>query len=176
MKARHQHNQAKTRKALISWTDPTVTPEVELAKIPKTKVTCQACENYAASQASKPVTVMCCEGGCARGEIARRAANILCFKLAPDKTARICLGGAFTKNTGQRKLVREARRLIAIEGCFIRCATRMMAGVVPDLKPEVVVADDHYDLDPIPFGINELSNHDANRCALQLARKIAGIL
>ncbi len=160
----------------MKWTDPTVSSEVEVVEIPRTKVTCQACENYAASQATKPVAVMCCEGGCARGEIARRAANLLCFTLAPEKTARICLGGAFTKDTGQRKLVREAGKVIAIEGCFIRCATRMMAGVVPDLAPEVVVADDHYDLDPIPFGINELSEADAQRCASQVARKVAATL
>ncbi len=160
----------------MTWTDPTVSAEVEVARIPQTKVTCPACENYAASQATKPVAVMCCEGGCARGEVARRAANVLCFELAPDKTARICLGGAFTKDTGQRKLVRQAQKLIAIEGCFIRCATRMMVGVVPDLQPEVVIADDHYDLDPIPFGINELSNEDADRCARQVAKKIADTL
>lgn len=80
------------------------------------------------------------------------------------------------EDTGQRKLVRKAQKLIAIEGCFIRCATRMMVGVVPHLHPEVVVADDHYDLDPIPFGINELSNADADRCARQVAEKIAAAL
>jgi hypothetical protein len=42
--------------------------------------------------------------------------------------------------------------------------------------PEVVIADDHYDLDPIPFGIDELSNRDANHCALQVAKKIAATL
>ncbi len=167
----------RKRKALyMKWTDATVSSEVEVVEIAKTKVTCPACETYATSQATKPVAVMCCEGGCARGEIARRAANLLCFKLAPEKTARICLGGAFTKDTGQRRLVREAGRVIAIEGCFIRCATRMMVGVVPELNPEVVLADDHYDLDPIPFGINELSEADAERCASRVAGRIAGTL
>ena len=46
-----------------------------------------------------------------RGEIARRAANLVCHKLAPEKTVRICLGGAITKDTGQRNLVRNAQRV-----------------------------------------------------------------
>jgi len=156
--------------------DPTISSETELIQLPKTKVVCSACEAYSSSQRSKPVVVMCCEGGCSRGEIARRAANRLCFTLAPEKTARLCLGGAFTKDTGQRKLAREAKRLIAIEGCFIKCATRMMTGVIPELEAEVVVATDHYDLDPLPFGIDELSEKDADECAKKVADRLAGSL
>jgi len=156
--------------------DPTISSETELIQLPKTKVVCSACEAYASSQRSKPIVVMCCEGGCSRGEIARRAANRLCFTLLPEKTARLCLGGAFTKDTGQRKLAREAKRLIAIEGCFIKCATRMMTGVVPGLDTEVVVATDHYDLDPLPFGIDELSEKDADKCAKKVADHLAGSL
>jgi uncharacterized metal-binding protein len=147
--------------------------DTELIKIPKTKAVCPACETYAAAQQSKPIVVMCCEGGCARGEIARRAANQLCYKLAPEKTVRLCLGGAFTKDTGQRNLARNARRLIAIEGCFIQCATRMMQGAIPGLKAEVVLADDHYELEPMPFGLDELSELDANTCAQKVASHIA---
>jgi uncharacterized metal-binding protein len=148
-------------------------PETELVKIPKTKAVCPACESYAAAQQSKSIVVMCCEGGCARGEIARRAANLLCFKLAPETTVRLCLGGAFTKDTGQRRLARNAGRLIAIEGCFIQCATRMMQGAIPGLKAEVVLADDHYELEPMPFGLDELSEQDANTCAQKVASHIA---
>ena len=153
--------------------DPTISSETELVRLPKTKVSCSACETYSASQTSKPVVVMCCEGGCSRGEIARRAANLLCFKVAPEKTARLCLGGAFTKDSGQRKLARDANRLIAIEGCFIKCATRMMLGVIPDVNPEVVVATDYYDLDPMPFGIDGISDKDADACAKKVADHLA---
>ena len=121
--------------------------EFETVQIEKTTNVCPMCENYAKSQASKQVVVMSCEGGCLRGEVARRAANVLTFELAPEKTARLCLGGAFTKDTGQRDLVRNASRVVAIEGCFIECATRMMKGVVPGLNPEVIIADRFYDFD-----------------------------
>jgi uncharacterized metal-binding protein len=156
--------------------DPTICSETELIPLPKTKVVCKACEEYANAQLAKPVAVICCEGACSRGEIARRAANLLCFALAPEETARLCLGAAFTKDTGQRRLAREARRLIAIEGCDIKCATRMMLGVIPELNPEVVVADDHYHLRPIPFGIDELSEKDADRCAGKVAQYLAASL
>ena len=150
--------------------------ETELVKIPKTKAICPACEAYATAQQSKPIVVMCCEGGCARGEIARRAANLLCFKLAPEKTVRLCLGGAFTKDTGQRRLARNAGRLIAIEGCLIQCATRMMQGAIPGLKAEVILADDHYELEPMPFGMDELSEQAANACAQKVASYIANAI
>ncbi len=156
--------------------DPTISSETELIRLPKTNLVCNACETYSGSQRSKPVVVMCCEGGCSRGEIARRAANLLCFTLAREETARLCLGGAFTKDTGQRRLAREAKRLIAIEGCFIKCATRMMMGVIPELNPEVVVATDHYDLDPMPFGIDGISEKDANECAQKVADHVAASL
>lgn len=156
--------------------DPTICSESELIRLPKTKAVCSACEAYSNAQLSKPVVVMSCEGGCSRGEIARRAANRLCFALAPTQTARLCLGGAFTKDTGQRKLAREASRLVAIEGCFIKCATRMMMGVIPDLDVEVVVATDHYDLDPMPFGIDELSEKDAEEASKKVAGHLAASL
>lgn len=94
----------------------------ETIHIAKTKAGCGLCEDYAAREARKPVVVMSCEGACLRGELARLAANYLCDEVAPEKTARLCLGGAFTKDTGQRNLARKAERVIAIEGCPIGMA------------------------------------------------------
>lgn len=102
-----------------STSDEPKTPEFEIVKMEKTSNACPMCESYAKEQASKPIAIMCCEGGCLRGEIARQAANLVCHRMAPDKTVRVCLGGAFTKNTGQRNLVRNAKELVALEGCFI---------------------------------------------------------
>src|SRR6266496_6438909 len=145
----------------------------ESVRIKKANMTCALCESYAASQASKPVVVMSCEGGCLRGEIARQAANILCFELAPKKTARLCLGGAFTKDTGQRALVRNASKLVAIEGCSIECATRMMKGVVPGITPQVAIADKLCKFDIRLFGINEMPEEQIRQHAREVATKIA---
>jgi len=116
---------------------------------------------------------MSCEGGCLRGEVARRAANALCFELAPEKTARLCLGGAFTKDTGQRALARNASRVVAIEGCFIECATRMMKGVVPGLQAEDVIADRLYDFDWNLFGTEEMPEPLLNAHAREVAKAVA---
>jgi uncharacterized metal-binding protein len=148
----------------------------EVVCIEKTKIKCQLCEQYAEKQKSKTVAVMSCEGARLRGEVARRAANILCHSLAPEKTVRICLGGAFTKDTGQRALVRDAPRLIAVEGCAINCSSRMMSGAVEGLSPEVINADRFYDFDRTLFGLEELPPEQIDSHARSVARKIADTL
>lgn len=148
----------------------------EVARIEKTKNSCRLCEDYAERQKSKPVAVMSCEGACLRGEVARQAANILCHSLAPEKTVRICLGSAFTKDTGQRALVRNAQRVIALEGCLINCSSRMMNGAIDGLTPEVIVADRLYDFDRMMFGIEELHPEQIRAHAYSVARKIADTL
>jgi len=153
-----------------------VTTNYEDIRIESAKNICGLCENYAERQKSKPIAVMCCEGACLRGDIARQAANILCHTLAPEKTVRICLGGAFTKNTGQRNLVRTAPRLIALEGCFVNCSSRMMQGVIQGLDPEVVIADRLYDFDRNLFGIDEMSPEEARVHAGTVAARIAATL
>ncbi len=148
----------------------------EVVRIEKTKNSCGLCEDYAERQQTKPVAVMSCEGACLRGEVARRAANILCHSLAPEKTVRICLGSAFTKDTGQRALVRNAPRVIALEGCFINCSSRMMNGAVDGLNPEVINADRLYDFDRKLFGIEEMPSEQMEAHARAVARKIAETL
>jgi uncharacterized metal-binding protein len=146
----------------------------EAIKIEKVEKTCPACEEYAEKHSTNPpkIAVMACEGACAKGEVARLAANIVAHRLARKDTVRICLGGAFTKDTGQRNLVRRADKTIAIEGCFISCSSRMMKGVLPDLHPEIVQADTLYDAD-LPFGIDEVSGEELGECARTVAEAVA---
>jgi uncharacterized metal-binding protein len=147
--------------------------DYETIKIAKVTGKCPACEDYAAKNSTTPpkIAVMACEGACARGEVARRAANLVAHRLARDETVRICLGGAFTKDTGQRNLVRRAEKVIAIEGCFIHCAARMMEGVIPDLKQVIVQADLIYDID-LPFGIDEVPDEMFTVHAYKVAEQV----
>jgi len=149
--------------------------EVEVVKIEKTKNVCPMCEDFAKEQIEKktPIAVLSCEGACLRGEIARQAANLICFNLLPEKTARICLGGAFTKNTGQRNLVRNTSKVIALEGCFIECGSRMMKGVIDGLKPEIVIVDRLCDFDKNLFVINDLPEEKIKELARLAANKIS---
>ena len=148
----------------------------ESISIPKTENSCALCEGYAKALAVKPIVVMSCEGACLRGEIARRVANLLCFELAREDTARLCLGGAFTKNTGQRSLAREAKRLISLEGCPIKCATRMMQGVLGGREAEAIVTDGLFEFDRNLFGLDEMSEEEIKTNAMIVAQKVVAMI
>ncbi len=150
--------------------------DYEVVRIEKAKGSCSLCEEYAERQQSKAVAVMSCDGACLRGEISRQAANILCHTLAPEKTVRICLGGAFTKNTGQRCLVRNAQRLLALEGCPVNCASRMMSGVIEGLTPEIIRTDRLCDFNKKLFGVDEMPLEEIQGLASTVAEKIAATL
>jgi uncharacterized metal-binding protein len=147
--------------------------EYETVRIEKVTGKCPACEDYAELNSTTPpkIAVMACEGACARGEVARRAANMVAHRLARDETVRICLGGAFTKDTGQRNLVRKADKVIAIEGCFINCSSRMMAGVLPEVHPILVRADQIHEVD-LPFGINDVPDEMFTVYAYKVAEQV----
>jgi uncharacterized metal-binding protein len=144
----------------------------ETIHIAKTQAACGLCEEYANREAGKPIVVMACEGACLRGELARLAANYLCDELVPERTARLCLGGAFTKDTGQRGLARQAPRVIAIEGCPIECGTRMMQGVLPELKPEIHQIPSLVRFDSKLFAAKEMPEAERKRCGREAAEAI----
>jgi uncharacterized metal-binding protein len=148
----------------------------EVVRIEKAKGSCNLCEEYAERQQGKSVAVMSCDGACLRGEVSRQAANILCHTLAPEKTVRICLGGAFTKDTGQRGLVRNSPRLIVLEGCPVNCASRMMSGVIEGLSPEIVRTDRLCDFNQKLFGIEEMPPEEIQALARTVAEKIVATL
>jgi len=146
----------------------------ETINIEKVEKSCMACEDYAEKHSTYPprIAVMACEGACAKGEIARIAANLVAHKLARENSVRICLGSAFTKDTGQRNLVRLADIAIAIEGCFISCSSRMMKGVLPGLIPVKVQADMLYDTQIDAFGIDEFPEEELKEHAHEVAEKV----
>jgi len=148
--------------------------DFEVVKIEKTKNECPLCEETANERIKEkvPFAILSCEGACLRGEVSRQAANLICFSKMPDKTTRICLGGAFTKNTGQRNLVRNAAKVYALEGCYIKCASRMMKGVIEELNPEIIIVDGLYDFDKKLFGINEVTEQQIKEYAKIAANKI----
>jgi uncharacterized metal-binding protein len=147
--------------------------EYETIQISKIEGACGLCEEYSEKNSTTPpkIAILSCEGACARGEVSRRAANLIAHTLAKDETVRICLGGAFTKNTGQRNLVRRSEKSLAIEGCFVSCATRMMQGVLPDWKPEIILADTLYD-ESLPFGIDDVPDEKFDTYARKVAEKV----
>lgn len=150
----------------------------EVVKIEIADNACSLCENFAEDKLKKriPYSILSCEGACLRGEVSRQVANNICFSEMPEKTSRICLGGAFTKDTGQRKLVRNAQKVVALEGCSVKCASRMMKGVIDKLDTEIICVDKYYDFDTRLFGINEVSEQEIKQYAKQATKRIIEII
>jgi uncharacterized metal-binding protein len=136
--------------------------EYELIHLEKTKKACGLCEKFSSAKAAENdlIAVMSCEGACLRGEISRRVANKISFEDSKENIARVCLGGAFTKDAGQRNMVRLAKRVIALEGCLIECASRMMKGVIPELNVEIIFVDKYYNFDKNLFAINDVTENE----------------
>ena len=84
---------------------------------------CPAGERYAAEQMREGrIPVLCCEGPCIRGEIARQAAHQI-GKQPPF--ARACQGEAVAvPDSGMARWVREAKHVVVVDGCFLRCQAR----------------------------------------------------
>jgi len=143
----------------------------ETIRIELPREVCRRCDSHAERLAGRPVAIVSCEGAGLRGEVARRAANLVCLRMAPEDTARICLGASFSREGGPRKLVRHARQVIVIEGCSLQCASRMMKGAVPGLKPTVMVADRLYQFDRNLVGIAEMPDRTISRHARTVAAK-----
>lgn len=93
------------------------------------------------------VAVVSCEGACVKGEVARLAANLLTSRLEPARSARICLGEALTGDSGMRDLVAQAPRVVVIEGCGLKCATRLLAERLPGTRVDPIVASGFYEYD-----------------------------
>lgn len=112
---------------------------------PKDRV-CPEGRVYVEQQLAGPpkTAIICCEGACIKGEVARVAANILAYQLEKDVAVRICMGDAATGNTGMLELVDRAPEVIAVEGCSLQCGTEILRKRVPDQKVTVVNAQQLY--------------------------------
>lgn len=135
---------------------------------------CGAGLDYARRQSADPAkdAVLCCEGMCLKGETARRAANLLSYRLLPEKTVRICHGGLLEKDGGMRDLVQRASRVLILEGCGMACSSRLTKAAFPELKPEVVFTNQMTNYAGDPFGIDEVPEAEI----IANAQKVAAVL
>ncbi len=131
---------------------------IEYLKVIKTKNSCSNCEKYVEKNVKKTFAVVSCEGACLRGEISRRIANIICHEISPEKTVRICQGSALSKDGGQRRLVQNASKVVFLEGCFLKCASRLFGGFDIAGEKTIVITDSHAEFDKTLFSSNELSD------------------
>jgi uncharacterized metal-binding protein len=102
-------------------------------RVSTVKGVCPAGEAYAKQNiADKAIPVLSCEGPCIRGEIARLAANMVGEK-APY--ARCCYAETLlVPQSAMTAWVRQAEKVIVIDGCFLSCIGRVLENVIDEEK------------------------------------------
>jgi uncharacterized metal-binding protein len=136
---------------------------------------CPAGEKWAKQNIiEKKIPVLACEGPCIRGEIARLAANII----AKEKPyARSCYAEvALVPHSSMAQWVKEAERVIMIDGCFLKCFGRVLKNLVDE---ETIV---HIDALPLYkkymdiFSMDDVPEAERKEVARQVADKILATL
>jgi uncharacterized metal-binding protein len=78
----------------------------------------------------KRIPVLSCEGPCVRGDIARRAADIVAKE---EPFTRACYPeAAFVPHSAMARWVKEADKVIMIDGCFLKCIGRVINNLVDE--------------------------------------------
>ncbi len=93
------------------------------------KGVCPAGEKHAKENiAEGKIPVLSCEGPCIRGEIARLAANIVAEE---EAYARSCYAETFlVPHSTMTRWVKDARRVVMIDGCFLLCLGRVLKNFI----------------------------------------------
>ncbi len=148
-----------------------------MAETIQVRLTDQRCalgDAYAHKHLTTPpkTAVLSCEGMCLRGEVARRAANLIAHELAPERAVRVCHGGLLETSGGMRELVQRADQVLMLDGCFLACGTRLLKGALPETKPTVVVTDQLFELDRPVFGVEEMPEMEIKLHARAVAEKV----
>ncbi len=90
---------------------------------------CPAGEKHAKENiAEGKIPVLSCDGPCIRGEIARLAANIVAEE---EPYARSCYAETFlVPHSTMTRWVKEAPRVVMIDGCFLLCLGRVLKNFI----------------------------------------------
>ena len=141
--------------------------------------TCNLADEYIQKHSTTPakVAVVACEGPCLRGEITRRAANMVNFRLLPDKTVRVCFQGIVAGGCPEGALIERATHVLFLEGCGLKCASRLVKGALDiKAKVDVVITDGLCDFDKKLFSITELPDEEIHAQAEKVAKSIVARL
>jgi uncharacterized metal-binding protein len=139
------------------------------------KGVCPAGEAWAEDKIlQKKIPVLSCEGPCVRGDIARRAANLVAQQ---QPFARACFPETFfVPHSSMARWVKEADRVVMIDGCFLKCIGRILNNHV---KPEKIIHIDAlslYHKYTDIFDMDDVSESDRIETAQQVADQILPIL
>ena len=121
------------------------------------------------------IPVLSCEGPCVRGDIARRAANMVAQE-APF--ARACFPETFfVPHSSMARWVKEADRVVMIDGGFLKCIGRILNNQVDQEKIIHIDAlsfykkyTDLFDMDDVPEAERiETARHVADQILQELS-------
>jgi len=110
----------------------TVTEDFVL-RVDGVKGVCPAGEAWGEKQIlQKKIPVLACEGPCIRGDIARRAANVVGKEEAFE---RACYAEvALVPHSSMARWVKEADKVVMVDGCFLKCIGRVLNNLVDEKK------------------------------------------
>ncbi len=139
------------------------------------KGVCPAGEAWADQQIlQKKIPVLACEGPCVRGDIARRAANIVGNE---EPFARACFPETFfVPHSSMARWVKEADQVVMIDGCFLKCIGRVLNNLVDEEKIVHIDALTFYNKYTDLFDMEDVPEAERIDTARQVADQILPIL
>ncbi len=140
------------------------------------KGVCPAGETYARQNIeSRKIPVLACEGPCIRGEIARLAANFVAQEL--PAYARACHAETFlVPHSAMARWVKEADKILMIDGCFLKCHGRVLKGLVGEGKMVQIDALPLYKKYTDVFLMDDVPEDERRAVAREVADKIIAML
>ncbi len=142
-----------------------------ILKVDGVKGLCPAGEAWAEQQIQqKKIPVLACEGPCIRGDIARLAAN----KVAKEEPfARACYAEAFlVPHSSMARWVKEADKVVMIDGCFLKCLSRVLNNLVDEEKTIHIDALPLYNKYTDLFDMEDIPEAERIATAEQVADKL----
>ena len=137
-------------------------------KIEDTKNRCPIGETVGERNiAENKIPVLSCEGACIRGEIARLAANMVAKE---QPFARVCHGELLSvPDSAMAKWVDLSKKVVLIDGCFIRCHGRILENLVGKEKLVQFDALSHYKKYSDKFDIDSVPENERKQVARDVA-------
>ncbi len=118
----------------------------------------------------KRIPVLSCEGPCVRGDIARRAADMVAKE---EPFTRACYPeAAFVPHSGMARWVKEADKVIMIDGCFLKCIGRVINNIVDEEKIVHIDALRIYKKYTDLFAMEDVPEAERTATAREVADKI----
>ena len=144
-------------------------------QVDRVKGICPAGEAWAEDKIlRKKIPVLSCEGPCVRGDIARRAAN---FVAQEEPFARACFPEvAFVPHSGMARWVKEADKVVMVDGCFLKCIGRMLNNQVNKEKIIQIDALSLYHKYTDVFHMDDVPEAERIETAKQVADQLLPIL